>query len=518
LTDNRLPAGLSPVREGQALPQGTITYRSRGAVLVIGDDDGAVAVARGLPAPLVPVVFAPGAAGELRASPRVVGGRITCVEGHLGAFRASALTATGEAGIGAYSPNDSGAFDLVLDLGREPRFARSVLPPGYLAPGIDEAARIEALVILGRLVGTFAKPRHFTYDPDNCAHGARGVAGCTRCLPACAAGAIHPAGDRIAVDPFLCQGCAACTLACPTGALSFASPSREEGLAAIEAACCAAREAHGSFALVVHGAADREAVNAAAAGRPWALVEAEPLAAFGEESWLAALALGAGAVLLVRDSRVPPETDAILRMQVAATCALFGHTAPVRVKLVDAASLPAVPASLRRIGRDVAMQLKGASKRGLLHEALGALGLPPARLAPGATLGAVLVADAKCTLCSACANVCPTGALAFVAQPEATLSFLEDACVQCGLCAAACPEAAVTLDPRLADSATRSARRALVTGETARCPSCGSGFAPKRLLRASLARFGDEAGLGEAGRERLRLCPACRQESMFRQS
>lgn len=510
-------ASLSPVREGQPLPEATVRYRSRGVVLVVGDDATAVDAARQLPPGLRAVVFAPGATGSLKDSPRVVGGLVTKLEGHLGAFRASARTASGEADIGSFSHNEDGTFDLVLDLRRIPLISRTVLPPGYVAPGPELEAARRAIQALGGLVGQFGKPRFFYYDAEICAHGARGVAGCTQCLSACGAAAIRSAGERITVDANLCQGCAACTLACPTGALSFARPSRAGLLAMLDAAARSASERFPAFTLVAHGRGERDAVRAAAEGKPWALLEIDPLPAFGEELWLAALVLGARRVLLVRGATLVAESASVLAGRLCAVVDLLGTPHDGRIRSVapgELASLAGEPAGIALgVGPT---RLDPGSKRGLLHDVLARIGPEPKLLGKGASLGTIHVERAKCTLCSGCANVCPTNAIRFAPAPLAELSFVEEACIQCGMCERACPEDAIKLEARLADLATRSQPRALVTDVSARCPSCGAAFMPLRLLEANLARFGPELGLAGEDLDRLRLCPACRQESMFR--
>lgn len=511
-------ASLSALPVGAQFPVGAVRYASRGAVLVAGDDASVLAPARELARTLRVVVFAPGAeGGDPRDNPAVVGARVTALEGRLGAFRAKARTEAGERDIGTFGPNPDGTFDLVLDLQTAPLLRRSVPPFGYFAP--TPGALDEALAALRALVGTFAKPKFFDYDEGLCAHGAQGYAGCTRCLAACGAGAIRSAGDRIAVDPHLCQGCAACTLACPTGALSFAHPSRAELRARLASALASARDTGRSPLVIVHPPAQAAAVAAIADGADCVALESSPVAAFGEELWFAALAGAARGVALVPEAGVPPETGELLAARVCLARAMLGAAGidedAVRLVMVDAldelvrkapASRPPAPAAPLPVG----------PKRAMLAEALRRIepgaGFASVALGPGAPLGAVTVDRANCTLCSACANLCPTGALAYRIDRQAILAFQEEACVQCGICAAACPERAIALVPRAAPSGERRTARVVCEDDEARCPRCGKAFMPERLLAASIAKVAARMTLTAAAEERMRWCPECRQQ------
>src|SRR5699024_5376354 len=122
--------------------------------------------------------------------------------------------------------------DLVLDLDTAPTLHSEVTPPGYFhAP--DPTARQQALQDLPDMVGEFEKPRYIDYDPNICAHGERGLAGCRACIDVCAADAPFSVGERIEVNFNLCQGCGSCTAACPTGAITYALPPASDLLGAL---------------------------------------------------------------------------------------------------------------------------------------------------------------------------------------------------------------------------------------------------------------------------------------------
>ena len=94
---------------------------------------------------------------------------------------------------------------------------------------------------------------------------------------------------------------------------------------------------------------------------------------------------------------------------------------------------------------------KARDKRGLLLAALSHLArhLPERQttvsLADDAPLGTITIDAKHCTLCHACGQLCPTGALR---KPGDAPAFLESACVQCGPCVNGCPERALTAEPR----------------------------------------------------------------------
>jgi ferredoxin len=523
-------AELAPLSQGALVPPLGVAFESRGVVLVVGDDAGVVPHALTLAQSLRVVVCAPGVE-TVTAWPRGVvalGGRITGIDGSLGAFRARAASGPGaNADIGGFSPNADQSFDLVLDLARRSLIERAVPPLGYFAP-CSEAAMAAAMAVLPALVGRFVKPRYFEYTPGLCAHGAQGKTGCTRCLDVCGAQAIRSSGDMVTVDPLLCQGCASCALACPTGALSYREFARAAGVDAIARTLAAAREAGVSWpVLVVHTERTAEAVRAAGLPLVACVLQVPAVPAFGEELWLAALAQGAGAVVLVHDDDELPVTRALLeaRLDLAVSLLASVGTASGRLSATTLAGLRAVvdaasAAATTARSRTTAANPK-AAKRPLLLSSLDTLAtgapLAPVMLAAGAAFGNVVVDRDRCTLCHACVNLCPT--LAFVADNEPTprLSLIEAACVQCGLCAVGCPERAIVLEPRFVpDPVARNAIRLLNEDGLAACTSCGALFIGRRLLEASIARVRHFPGLVDAGgTAMLRMCPECRQREML---
>ena len=525
MTPSSRLAALTPLAPGAAAAPGVVLFESRGVVLVIGDGRSVVPAVGALAGILKVVAFAPNLSEFKSGGANVVavGGRIVSISGEFGAFHAQAATpGGGAADIGKFSPNSDGSFDLVLDLSRKPLLSGNIVRLGYFAPQADQAALDDAIAGLCSLVGRFTKRKFVDYEASLCAHGAKGLRGCTQCLQVCPAQALRSVGDFVALDPRLCQGCAGCTLACPTGALSFKRPSRAALRASLRR-MLERSESGPSPVIIAHVPELSAGVEADRLPARARTLQIDALPAFGEELWCEALAMGAAGVVLVRDASAAREEQALLDRKVAeAQVLLCGiGVSPLRLAFVApdalAAAVDAMPQDAARMSEPLAV---GTSKRSALLAALDTLRAvsdragAPVALAPGMPFGEVSVNRTHCTLCLACANLCPMRAFAVEAEPVPKLQFIEADCVQCGLCELGCPEHAIALKPRfLPDAAARGEARPLHEDELLSCTACDTPFISPRLLASSLERISGHPVLGAEGVERLKMCPACRQHA-----
>ncbi|MCM2341626.1 4Fe-4S binding protein [Rhodoferax sp.] len=253
-------------------PVATVTYKSAGRALVIGEL-GTAERAAGLLGDTLDVTLFTQGAGELGAAQErrypVLGGQLQTLTGWLGAFELgwqqnnpidldlctrcnACLAVCPEDAIGLDYQVDlqacdahracvkvckvAGAidfsrtpqshtdtFDLVLDLRATPAFSQHAKPQGYLHwDGRD----LNALLVWRELVGEFEKPKFFSYRQKLCAHSRNDKVACTACIDVCSASAISSdyKHQQIKVNSNLCVGCGTCSTVCPTGAMGFAYP------------------------------------------------------------------------------------------------------------------------------------------------------------------------------------------------------------------------------------------------------------------------------------------------------
>jgi len=574
-------------------PVTTVTFKSAGRLLIIGELDQAEQAAALLADNLNITLFTQGAGEAGGAQSRrypVLGGQVVRVEGWLGDFtltwqrsnpidldvctRCNACVAacpeqaigldyqidmskcsahrdcvTACGAIGAINfdrqaPQETAAFDLVLDLRSSSAFNRHALPQGYF-----RGATAANLLRLRELVGEFEKPKFFDYKQKLCAHSRNEQVGCNACVDICSAEAVSSDKSRqkIKVNPNLCVGCGVCTTVCPTGALTYAYPRASEQGQKLKTLLGTYQKAGGQDAVILLHSQEAGQALVEELGRAAQLKVAQGVpahvipvsvwhtASLGLDVWLTALAYGAAQVLVLQTAEEAPQYAEGLQAQMAQAQALLeglGYAQPGRmpVQLLRATQATELDAELQRLttGKQrlnsavpLATFAVTAEKRSTLglvvdhlldHAPALKTATPPTALAlpqDGTLFGTVEVNKDSCTLCMSCVSACPANALQDNQQAP-QLRFVEKNCVQCGLCVSTCPEKALNLVPRLLLTPQRKEVRVLNETQPYGCVRCGKPFGTLKGVEAMIGKLAGHAMFQGAALERLKMCGDCR--------
>lgn len=472
-------------------PVPAVSYRSRGRVLVVGEDARATKVIAEL-SEMAPVAVA----------------KLDGLQGWLGAFEARWL-----GGVGQY--------DLVLDLGERPWFTMHQPPQGYFAPR-DDATLKQALAEIADAVGEFEKPKFFLYQEKACAHSRAKLQGCDRCIDVCSTEAIKADGNGVRVEPHLCMGCGACASACPSGAMRYNYPSMTYWGGKMKAVLQAYADAGGNAPCVVlHAETDAVDVSALPRCIPLPVYH---VASIGLDWLLGAVALGANQIAVLMRGDEALQYIAVLQEQMALGEAilhglgyegehflLLNGDEVWRLAELAIAQVPGRPARFNWFD-DKRSTLEFTIDHLRQHAPQTAEQVP---LPEGAPFGAVVVDGEKCTLCYSCVSVCPAGALLDgVGQPR--LNFIERNCVQCGLCENGCPEGAIELIPRLLLSPQANQKKVLHSDTPFECVRCGKVFGTRSMVLGMVNRLsGHSMFASPESLNRLKMCGDCRVVDMM---
>jgi len=454
------------------------------------------------------------------------------VTGAFGNFSAMTSTKGEWKPLAEWLDAETAVFDLVLDLQPAASYAKRSLPLGYYAPGPNPDHPEEIMAELPQMRGQFQKPQFTAFRENRCLHHVSRQTSCQLCLDACPLSAIQSIKGKLVFNHYLCQGCGICELVCPPGAVRLAHPSQPERLSALRESIVSQSAGRKSAPalIIAEGDRKRDALRATDKSNDEHFIyfAVDEIGHVGAEMMLWALIYGAAQVVVAGDPQNDPVvTDAVRRQAELCRAILRGLGQPEdRIRFTLAPDADQTETGTPRnicVGmplcgsRLLPEALSGSNDRRTLirlaaqelYDRLDAKH-PVVPLPEGSPFGAVSI-DPACTLCMACAEVCPAKALrAGGGSPK--IEFIESRCHQCGLCKNICPEKAISLQPRLlCDPQRVDTPVPLHEAEAARCIECGAPFASQTMvsrIRTNLA--GHWMYASERQLRRLQMCRICR--------
>ncbi len=416
-------------------------------------------------------------------------------------------------------------FDLVIDLTKQGVHSANLPPLGYYAVGRQLCSSEDAIEAIQSLYGTFDKPKYFRLDNEKCAHSARGIEGCSRCLEACDTNAITvTAKNVIEINPYLCQGQGTCATVCPTEAIRYDYPDPLSSQDYLSQLLNYYADQGGETPCLVYYSPNQEAAlldHLPALPASCLPVQIEEVLSVGMDTWLHALIKGAGQIIFLTDG-IHAKAKTTLKQEIGTVKHLFKamDIEPERITACDAAKVKKNHKGFAPIrpleGSEPVTLNKQASKRERFATFLDEIAfrvqasLDITDVAPQSPFGQIKLNTSDCTLCLSCIAVCPTDALKAVGSHPG-ITFREQDCVQCGMCEKSCPESVITLEPRYNWLTESRQSRGLIHEEpAAECTRCGVPFAPQSMVTMLVERLSNHSHYQEDAIERLSMCEDCR--------
>ena len=524
----------------------SVSMTSEGSVLVYGDDEIALEIAKQLSSRLNVTCIIKDTKDVM--PPRLMDlpvfvGTISSLSGHLGAFEAivdkyAPVQVSSRTNFEMGQQKTDGVklnADLVVDVSTDEALVTAPEKrDGYFHPDMGNPMLVQkALFEITDLVGEFEKPRYIKYDPEICVHARSTQVGCSRCLDVCPTGAITSGNDEVVINPYICAGCGSCASVCPTGAAKYELPAGNFIYERLKLLLDTYSETGGENAiLLVHDTRHGEDMISVMArmGRglpanvlPFAVNEVTQI---GFDFMSVALGYGAEKIYILTGPGNIGETDGLLGqielIEAISSGLSYGENRISIIDLID----PDALAEVLYDKFDLPPMAKGdfiamGGKREIVNLAVNHLHehapspVDLVALPTGAPFGTIEVNTDGCTLCLSCVSACPTGALKD--NPDAPqFTFTETNCVQCGLCKTICPESVITLKPRY--NFTDEGRSAKIVKEEDpfECVKCGKPFGVKSSISKMVEQlsghsmFSDENAL-----DRIKMCPDCRVVDIF---
>ncbi|WP_153447107.1 4Fe-4S binding protein [Vibrio algicola] len=532
-------AAISTTVELNNLIPPTVSYESRGDLLIIGDIVTVESVFSHFSSMNSVTVLSMNQSDAEHTIPttQLYFADSVVIKGYLGSFEVAAIKNGAATNLASIATGEK-TFDVILDLTESGNMAEQLPVPGYYPAGRGYPTLEESLDAIPDLIGTFDKPKFFRLDTDLCAHSSRGVIGCQLCVDACPAGALTSqgtaqTGHNIEINPYLCQGIGTCATSCPTEAISYALPNPVETQTFIERVLAKYFDQGGENPIIMFCSSRHEKYTVMMLGMlpdniiPITLDE---LPSVGIDTWFTALTHGACQVIFAASNHMPETIIRVLKHETDIAQTLLSQLGlekeRINVMYIEELRMQRPVLISTPLKVKIREPLAGKKRDRLFasldllaqHHSLDAEQVTQgiSSVPDGAPFGSVNCDTKDCTLCMSCVSVCPTRALHAKGDSPALL-FTEEDCVQCGLCVTACPEKVLSLQPQFNwDASSRKADATLHHEPAAHCLSCNKPFAPESMIKMLQDKLrGHSQFATEDKLRRVAMCEDCRVRDIF---
>jgi len=379
--------------------------------------------------------------------------------------------------------------------------------------GIYPARERDPASVIADVVSNFGgieKPRYLDYDLTDCASYSRGLSGCTLCT--CPDGAItRKPNGKLEIDEITCEGCGLCVSLCPLSLLKPTLFSNERVFTMIEKLLTGAKDLKPRIIIFTDLEKGKKLFDEAGRlkiGYPPILPIFLPstLALSGEHI-LRAFDVGADGVVIL--GKIGIEQDFIekclngfdLQDQMLITRTFDPDTFTEAVTEFIGQLTPS------RIRKKKSCELTDLKNRAVFLALTRSLsdktGKIPDLIISSSAYGVAKIGS-TCTVCDACAAICPAGALR---KDENRIFFSHGVCINCGLCEKACPEGAIKIEAVIdLSKAIRQEEDELASSKPVKCVRCGAAYTTEALYETLKKRL-REQGIDV---QSLRYCEQCR--------